>query len=230
MEAAEPNIMRRKPRPRSEGVFADGFGVQILWQGAMFAALTLTGFVVGWRATGDLTAGRTMAFLILSLTQVFHRVQHALAALAVENRPVQKPRAHGRGRGLHPADRTGNVFAAGGGGVWPDKPCARAVRAGARAGLRPGCRHGSGEVLHEAARALKELWPKLVFRKKIRKGIFAACSLPDTVSVVVFDNGQAASICSLRPFPAVSIMKVRIQNGIRASRRIGKRAYLWFIV
>jgi Ca2+-transporting ATPase len=82
MEAAEPGIMRRKPRPRSEGVFADGFGLQILLQGAMFAALTLTGFVVGLRATGDLTTGRTMAFLILSLTQVFHafnmRSRHSL--------------------------------------------------------------------------------------------------------------------------------------------------------
>ena len=72
MEAAERNIMQRKPRPRDEGVFANGFGLQILLQGAMFAALTLIGFLVGWRATGDLATGRTMAFLVLSLTQVFH--------------------------------------------------------------------------------------------------------------------------------------------------------------
>ena len=72
MEAAEHNIMQRKPRPRNEGVFANGFGLQILLQGAMFAALTLIGFLVGWRATGDLVTGRTMAFLVLSLTQVFH--------------------------------------------------------------------------------------------------------------------------------------------------------------
>jgi Ca2+-transporting ATPase len=72
VESAEKGIMRRKPRPRSEGVFAGGFGLQILLQGMMFAALTLIGFLAGWRATGDLTAGRTMAFLVLSLTQVFH--------------------------------------------------------------------------------------------------------------------------------------------------------------
>jgi len=85
MEAAERNVMQRKPRPRSEGVFADGYGLQIMLQGAMFAALTLIGFVIGWRATGDLTAGRTMAFLILSLTQVFHafnmRSRHSLVKI-----------------------------------------------------------------------------------------------------------------------------------------------------
>ncbi len=82
MENAERGIMRRKPRPRSESVFADGYGIQILLQGVMFAALTLTGFLVGWRVTGDLNVGRTMAFLILSLTQVFHafnmRSKHSL--------------------------------------------------------------------------------------------------------------------------------------------------------
>jgi Ca2+-transporting ATPase len=72
MEGAEKDIMYRKPRPKDESVFAGGYGLQILMQGAMFALLTLTGFILVWRATGDLTAGRTMAFLVLSLTQVFH--------------------------------------------------------------------------------------------------------------------------------------------------------------
>ena len=72
MEAAERNIMQRQPLPRSEDVFAGGYGLQIVLQGALFAVLTLVGFVTGWRATGDLTAGRTMAFLVLSMTQVFH--------------------------------------------------------------------------------------------------------------------------------------------------------------
>ncbi len=72
MERAEQHIMHRKPRMKDESVFAGGYGLQILLQGAMFALLTLTGFILVWRATGDLTAGRTMAFLVLSLTQVFH--------------------------------------------------------------------------------------------------------------------------------------------------------------
>ena len=72
MEAPEKDVMERKPRPRDEGVFADGYGLRILLQGAMFAILTLAGFVVGQGGADDLTAGRTMAFLILALTQVFH--------------------------------------------------------------------------------------------------------------------------------------------------------------
>jgi len=71
MEAPEQDVMERKPRPRGEGLFSDGYGLRILLQGAMFAILTLSGFLIG-QGAGDLTAGRTMAFLILSLTQVFH--------------------------------------------------------------------------------------------------------------------------------------------------------------
>ncbi len=72
MEAPEKDVMERKPRARDEGVFADGYGLRILLQGAMFAILTLAGFLIGQGGTDDLTAGRTMAFLILALTQVFH--------------------------------------------------------------------------------------------------------------------------------------------------------------
>jgi len=87
MEPVEADIMDRKPKPREEGIFANGLGVQVLLQGAMFAALTLTGFFLGWRNTGDLTAGRTVAFLILSLTQVVHsfnmRSNHSLFRIGV---------------------------------------------------------------------------------------------------------------------------------------------------
>ncbi len=72
VEGAEERIMHQKPRPKTEGVFAGGVGLQILLQGGMFALLTLGGFLTVWRATGDLIAGRTAAFLVLSLTQVFH--------------------------------------------------------------------------------------------------------------------------------------------------------------
>ena len=72
MEGAEKDIMKRKPRSKDESLFAGGYALQIFMQGAMFALLTLTGFILVWRASGDLTAGRTTAFLVLSLTQVFH--------------------------------------------------------------------------------------------------------------------------------------------------------------
>ena len=48
----------------------------------MFAALTLFGFWLGWNETGTVEAGRTMAFMVLASTQVFHafnmRSSHSL--------------------------------------------------------------------------------------------------------------------------------------------------------
>lgn len=72
MERVEDGVMLRRPKPRDESIFANGLGVRICLQGLMFAALTLFAFHLGWSATGDLTAGRTMAFLTLALSQVLH--------------------------------------------------------------------------------------------------------------------------------------------------------------
>jgi Ca2+-transporting ATPase len=72
MEPVEEGIMDRKPKPKSEGIFANGYAVRIILQGFMFAALTLIGFVIGYILMDDLVVGRTMAFLVLALTQLFH--------------------------------------------------------------------------------------------------------------------------------------------------------------
>jgi len=72
MEPVDAAVMRRLPKPREEGIFAHGLGLQVGLQGVMFALLTLSGFMIGWRDTGDIVAGRTMAFLILALSQVAH--------------------------------------------------------------------------------------------------------------------------------------------------------------
>lgn len=82
MEPVEDDVMNRKPKPKNEGIFAGGLGLQVVLQGVMFAVLTLTGFMLGWRDTGNIAAGRTMAFFILSLTQIVHsfnmRSNHSL--------------------------------------------------------------------------------------------------------------------------------------------------------
>ena len=70
MEAVESDIMDQKPRPRDEGIFAHGLGLRVILQGVMFAVLTLIGFVIGENATGTLSGGQTMAFLVLSLSQI----------------------------------------------------------------------------------------------------------------------------------------------------------------
>lgn len=70
MEAVEPGVMHQKPKPKNEGIFAHGLGLRVGLQGAMFAVLTLLGFLHGWKSTGSLDVGRTMAFFVLSLCQI----------------------------------------------------------------------------------------------------------------------------------------------------------------
>ena len=85
MEAVEPDVMDHRPRPKSEGIFAHGLGVQVVLQGCMFALLTLAAFVLGEKFTVTLEGGQTMAFLVLSLTQIVQaynmRSERSLLAL-----------------------------------------------------------------------------------------------------------------------------------------------------
>ncbi len=69
MEPVEADVMNRKPKPKDEGIFAKGFGVQIVLQGIMFAAISLLGFWLGKNWVGTVQAGQTMAFMVLSLSQ-----------------------------------------------------------------------------------------------------------------------------------------------------------------
>ena len=77
MEPVESDVMDKKPKPKSEGLFAGGLGVRVVLMGAMFAALSLTAFFLGSRvltpAGADPTkVGQTMAFMVLSMSQVLH--------------------------------------------------------------------------------------------------------------------------------------------------------------
>ncbi len=81
-EAVEKDIMNKKPRPKTEGIFSHGLGIRVILQGLMFAILTLIGFRIGESTTGTIEGGRTMAFMVLSVSQVlqaFHmRSDHSL--------------------------------------------------------------------------------------------------------------------------------------------------------
>ncbi|MBO5648605.1 MAG: calcium-translocating P-type ATPase, PMCA-type [Clostridia bacterium] len=70
MEAVDPNIMDRKPKPKNESIFANGLGIRVLLQGIMFALLTLIGFRIGEAGMGTVAGGQTMAFAVLSMTQI----------------------------------------------------------------------------------------------------------------------------------------------------------------
>ncbi len=70
MEEVEPGVMRQKPKPKDEGIFAHGLGVRVVLQGLMFGILSLAAFWIGWQSTGDLAGGQTLAFMTLALSQV----------------------------------------------------------------------------------------------------------------------------------------------------------------
>ena len=70
MEPVEADVMNKKPKPKKEGIFANGLGLRVVLQGLMFALISLIGFAIGEKATGALSGGQTMAFVVLSLSQV----------------------------------------------------------------------------------------------------------------------------------------------------------------
>ncbi|RKD31589.1 cation-translocating P-type ATPase [Lacrimispora algidixylanolytica] len=78
MEAEEADIMKRAPRNPKDGIFADGVGGETLFQGVVIALLTLLAYFVGhymesglWEVA-ESADGMTMAFLSLSLLEMFH--------------------------------------------------------------------------------------------------------------------------------------------------------------
>ena len=70
MEPVDSDIMMQKPKPKNEGIFANGLGIRVVLQGMMFALLTLIAFKLGESVTGMLEGGQTMAFIVLALSQV----------------------------------------------------------------------------------------------------------------------------------------------------------------
>ena len=81
MEKEETHLMDRKPRSSSEGIFAQGLGFNVVYQGIFVTLLTLAAFFIGERLeTGrwvfanitDCQEGITMAFLTMSMCEIFH--------------------------------------------------------------------------------------------------------------------------------------------------------------
>jgi len=70
MEKPNNEIMREKPRPASEGFFANKLLLHIVVEGFIIGMLTLTSYMIGERISH--TVGQTMAFLTLSSCQLFH--------------------------------------------------------------------------------------------------------------------------------------------------------------
>ena len=87
MEKPEANVMNRNPRESREGIFADGLGIAVGYQGVIVTLITLISYFVGknvlfaqhaaefgaeslhYDAAG---LGTSMAFLTLSMCEIFH--------------------------------------------------------------------------------------------------------------------------------------------------------------
>ncbi len=82
LEKGDPDIMKRAPRNSKDGIFAGGMGFDCLYQGVMVTAVTLLAYFAGTNQLGMTLAhgtadeihlnGMTMAFLTLSMAEIFH--------------------------------------------------------------------------------------------------------------------------------------------------------------
>ena len=84
MEEAEPDTMNRPPRNSKDGIFSGGLGVDVVYQGILVTVITIAAYLIGasmefgagWFATlreaGESGHGMTMAFLAMSMCEIFH--------------------------------------------------------------------------------------------------------------------------------------------------------------
>jgi Ca2+-transporting ATPase len=78
MEKGEADTMKRPPRDSKEGIFARGLGFDVVWQGVMVTVLTVAAYFIGhYMESGvfeiaNSADGMTMAFLTLSMSEMFH--------------------------------------------------------------------------------------------------------------------------------------------------------------
>ena len=84
MEDAEPDTMNRPPRNSEDGIFSGGLGFDVVYQGVLVTAITIGAYLIGaameygqgWfdalRAAGESGHGMTMAFLTMSMCEIFH--------------------------------------------------------------------------------------------------------------------------------------------------------------
>lgn len=80
MEPGEPDTMDRPPRRASDGIFAGGLGFDIAYQGVLITAITMISYIIGHcievgafeMPKGVSPDGMTMAFLTMSMCEIFH--------------------------------------------------------------------------------------------------------------------------------------------------------------
>ena len=71
LEPGDPDIMKRRPRAKTEGIFSGGLAAAAIWQGVMIGALTLVAYALG-RQTGNIKLAETMAFATMAFSELVH--------------------------------------------------------------------------------------------------------------------------------------------------------------
>lgn len=94
LEPAEKDVMERPPRTQEATLFSGGLGSRIAVEGMMIGMLALLAFGVGhvyFDREQGYAAGRTMAFAVLSLSQLVHafnmRTEHSLFSIPLLGNP-----------------------------------------------------------------------------------------------------------------------------------------------
>ena len=80
LEKGEPDTMTRPPRDSKDGIFAGGLGFDIVYQGLLITLITLASYIIGHcmevgyfeMPKGVSDDGMTMAFLTMSMCEIFH--------------------------------------------------------------------------------------------------------------------------------------------------------------
>jgi len=69
-EPAEPGIMRRRPRPPNESIFAHGMWQHIIWLGLFVGGVSIAS--QAWAYTRGVEYWQTVVFTVLTISQLFH--------------------------------------------------------------------------------------------------------------------------------------------------------------
>lgn len=72
MERNEEGLMERPPIHRDEGLFGNNMGLKILMEGLLIGSLAFTAYWIGLHFYCDTAVGSTLAFNVLSLSQLVH--------------------------------------------------------------------------------------------------------------------------------------------------------------
>ena len=93
LDPAEKDIMERQPR-KDTSLFGGGMGSRIVVEGMMIGMLALIAFGIGhiyFDGGKEYITGRTMAFAVLSLSQLVHafnmRTEHSLTQISLSSNP-----------------------------------------------------------------------------------------------------------------------------------------------